>query len=103
MEMDDFSAKAGTPNMFGVTGSVANAIQPQKRVLSSMTPSIVVKDGKPYLIVGSPGGPTIITTVLQVVLNVIDHHMNIQQAVDAPRIHHQWLPDTLWYKIGTYR
>ncbi len=97
-EMDDFSAKPGSPNMFGVTGSEANAIQPQKRILSSMTPTIVSKDGKPYLIAGSPGGPTIITTVLQVILNVIDHHMNIQQAVDAPRIHHQWLPDTLLYE-----
>ncbi len=97
-EMDDFAAKPGVPNMFGVTGSVANAIQPQKRILSSMTPSIVVKDEKPYLIIGSPGGPTIVTTVLQVILNVIDHHMNIQQAIDALRIHHQWLPDTLWYE-----
>ena len=97
-EMDDFAAKPGTPNMFGVTGSAANAIQPQKRILSSMAPTIVLKDDKPYLIVGSPGGPTIITTVLQVILNVIDHHMNLQQALDAPRIHHQWLPDTLWYE-----
>lgn len=99
-EMDDFASKPGQPNMFGVTGGEANAIQPQKRMLSSMAPTIVSKDGKPYLIIGSPGGSTIITTVLQIILNVIDHKMGIQEAVDAPRIHHQWLPDTLWYEKG---
>jgi gamma-glutamyltranspeptidase / glutathione hydrolase len=97
-EMDDFSAKPGVPNMFGVLGSEANAVQPNKRMLSSMTPTIVVKGDKPYLILGSPGGSTIITTVLQVVLNVVDHGMALRQAVDAPRIHHQWFPDELRYE-----
>ncbi len=97
-EMDDFSAKPNEPNMFGVTGGEANAIHPGKRMLSSMTPTIIAKNGKPYLIVGSPGGSTIITTVLQIVLNVVDHHMDLLQAVDAPRIHHQLWPDTLWYE-----
>jgi gamma-glutamyltranspeptidase/glutathione hydrolase len=97
-EMDDFSAKPGVPNMFGVVGAEANAVQPNKRMLSSMTPTIVVKNQKPFLVLGSPGGSTIITTVLQVLMNVVDHGMNIRQAVDAPRIHHQWLPDTLCYE-----
>jgi gamma-glutamyltranspeptidase/glutathione hydrolase len=94
-EMDDFSAKPGVPNMFGVTGGKANEIAPGKRMLSSMTPTIVAKDGKTLLILGSPGGSRIITTVLQVLMNVLDHGMNVQQAVDAPRFHHQWLPDEL--------
>jgi gamma-glutamyltranspeptidase/glutathione hydrolase len=94
-EMDDFSAKPGVPNMFGLTGGEANAIQPGKRMLSSMSPTIVTKDGKVFLVVGSPGGSRIITTVLQVIVNVIDHGMNLQQAVDAPRFHHQWLPDDI--------
>lgn len=93
--MDDFSAKPDTPNMFGLVGGAANAIAPGKRMLSSMTPTIVVKDGKPLLVVGSPGGSRIITTVLQVVMNVIDHRMDVQEAVDAPRFHHQWLPDEI--------
>jgi gamma-glutamyltranspeptidase/glutathione hydrolase len=101
-EMDDFSAKPGVPNMFGVVGAEANAVQPNKRMLSSMTPTIVVKDQKPYLILGSPGGSTIITTVLQVLMNVVDYGMNIRQAVDAPRIHHQWLPDTLCYEQSAF-
>ena len=91
-EMDDFSAKPGTPNMFGLIGGEANAVAPGKRMLSSMTPTILVKDGKTRLVVGSPGGSRIITTVLQVVLNVVDFKMNVQEAVDAPRFHHQWLP-----------
>jgi len=94
-EMDDFSAKPGVPNMFGVIGGVANEVQPGKRMLSSMTPTIIAKDGKPLLVVGSPGGSRIITTVLQVVLNVLDYGMDVQEAVDAPRFHHQWLPDEL--------
>jgi gamma-glutamyltranspeptidase/glutathione hydrolase len=97
-EMDDFSAKPGTPNQYGLLGGVANSIQPGKRMLSAMTPTIVLKGNKPYLIVGSPGGSTIITTVLQVILNVIDHRMNVKDAVDAMRIHHQWYPDTLYYE-----
>jgi gamma-glutamyltranspeptidase/glutathione hydrolase len=94
-EMDDFSVKPGTPNMFGLIGGAANAIEPGKRMLSSMTPTIIVKDNKPYLIVGSPGGSRIITTVLQVIVNVLDYGMNVQEAVDAPRFHHQWLPDVI--------
>ena len=97
-EMDDFSAKPGVPNMFGVVGAEANSIQPNKRMLSSMTPTIVMKDQKPFFILGSPGGSTIITTVLQVLMNVIDFGMDIRHAVDAPRIHHQWFPDTLCYE-----
>jgi gamma-glutamyltranspeptidase/glutathione hydrolase len=97
-EMDDFAAKPGVPNQFGLLGGDANSVQPNKRMLSAMTPTIVLKDNNPFLIVGSPGGSTIITTVLQMVLNVIDHGMNIQQAVDAMRIHHQWRPDTLYYE-----
>jgi gamma-glutamyltranspeptidase/glutathione hydrolase len=94
-EMDDFTAKVGVPNMFGLLQGDANAIAPGKRPLSSMTPTIVVKDGQAYLVTGSPGGPTIITTVLQVISNVIDHAMSITQAVDAPRMHHQWMPDVI--------
>ncbi|PID59447.1 MAG: gamma-glutamyltransferase [Ignavibacteriae bacterium] len=95
-EMDDFVSKAGEPNQFGLVGGKANSIQPEKRMLSSMTPTIVLKNGKPFLIVGSPGGSTIITTVLQVILNVIEFDMNIKEAVSAPRIHHQWLPDKIF-------
>ncbi len=94
-EMDDFSAKPGVPNMFGVTGGKANEIAPRKRMLSSMTPTIVSRDGKLLLVVGSPGGSRIITTVLQVIMNVLDHGMDVQESVDAPRFHHQWLPDEI--------
>ncbi len=97
-EMDDFSAKPGVPNMFGALGNIANEIQPGKRMLSSMTPTIVLKDGKPFMVIGTPGGTTIITTVMQVICNVIDFEMNIQQAIDAPRIHHQWAPDVTYYE-----
>jgi gamma-glutamyltranspeptidase/glutathione hydrolase len=97
-EMDDFSASPGVPNQFGLLGSEANSIQPGKRMLSSMTPTIVLRDNKPFLVLGSPGGSTIITSVLQVILNVIDFGMNIQEAVDAPRIHHQWYPDVVYYE-----
>jgi gamma-glutamyltranspeptidase / glutathione hydrolase len=92
-EMDDFSIKPGEPNMFGLTGGNANAIEPNKRMLSSMTPTIIEKDGKLFMVVGSPGGATIITSVFQVIINVIDKKMGMQQAVDAARFHHQWLPD----------
>ncbi|HTP11997.1 MAG TPA: gamma-glutamyltransferase [Bacteroidota bacterium] len=102
-EMDDFSAKPGTPNQFGLIGGVANAIQPNKRMLSAMTPTIVLKDQKPVLVVGSPGGSTIITTVLQVILNVIDHRMNVQDAVNAMRVHDQWYPDSLYYEHESLR
>ena len=94
-EMDDFSAKPGSANMFGLVQGKANAIAPGKRPLSSMTPTIVLKDGKPLLVVGAPGGARIITTVLEIILNVVDYGMTLQEAVDAPRIHHQWLPDTV--------
>ncbi|MCX6133682.1 MAG: gamma-glutamyltransferase [Ignavibacteriales bacterium] len=94
-EMDDFAAKPGVPNQFGLVGGFANSVQPNKRMLSAMTPTIVLKEGKPYLVLGSPGGSTIITSVLQVIMNVLDHRMNVGEANDAPRFHHQWLPDTL--------
>ena len=94
-EMDDFTSKPGVPNAFGLIQGEANAIAPGKRPLSSMTPSLVLKDGKLFLVVGSPGGPTIINTVLQVIVNVVDHGMNVRQAVTEPRIHHQWLPDAI--------
>ncbi len=94
-EMDDFTAKPGAANLFGLVQGKANAIAPGKRPLSSMTPTIVLKDGKPVLVVGTPGGSRIITTVLEILVNVIDHGMSLQEAIDAPRIHHQWLPDTL--------
>lgn len=99
-EMDDFSAKPGTANGYGLIGGDANAIEAGKRPLSSMTPVIVMKDGKPYMLTGSPGGSTIITIVLQTILNVIDHGMNIAEAAASPRVHHQWLPDRLFYEPG---
>ncbi|MCP5423652.1 MAG: gamma-glutamyltransferase [Gammaproteobacteria bacterium] len=99
-EMDDFSAKPGVPNAYGLIGGEANAIGPGKRPLSSMSPTIVFKDGKPFLATGSPGGSRIITTVLQIVMNVIDHGMNIAEATVAPRVHHQWLPDELRIEEG---
>ena len=99
-EMDDFSAKPGTPNAYGLLGGEANAIQAGKRPLSSMTPTIVLRDGKPVLATGSPGGSTIITVVLQNILNVIDFHMNVAEATAAPRIHHQWFSDRLNYEAG---
>jgi len=95
-EMDDFSAKPGTPNMFGLLGSEANEIVPGKRMLSSMTPTIVEKDGQLKMVVGTPGGATIITSVFQTIINVLDHDMTMQEAVDAPKIHHQWLPELLF-------
>ena len=94
-EMDDFSAKPGSPNIFGLIGNEANAIQPYKRPLSSMTPTIVLKNGEPFLIIGTPGGSTIITTVMQIILNVAIHGMDIQEAVSVPRVHSQWLPDAI--------
>ena len=94
-EMDDFSVKPGVPNLYGLIGGDANAVEPYKRPLSSMSPTMVLKDGKLYMVVGSPGGARIITTVMQVILNVVDHGMNIREAVDAPRVHMQWLPDEI--------
>lgn len=97
-EMDDFSAKTGVPNMFGLIGAAANAIEPGKRMLSSMTPTLVEKDGKLLMVVGTPGGSTIITAVLQTILNVVEFDMGMQQAVNAPRFHHQWLPDYVTFE-----
>jgi gamma-glutamyltranspeptidase/glutathione hydrolase len=97
-EMDDFSAKPGIANQFGLLGSEANSIMPGKRMLSSMTPTVILKDEKPFIILGSPGGSTIMTVVLQVILNVIDFGMDIQQAIDMPRIHHQLYPDRIDYE-----
>ena len=99
-EMDDFSSKPGHPNKYGLIGGTANAIEPEKRMLSSMTPTIVIKDQKPFMVTGSPGGSRIITSTLQVILNVVEHGMTIQEAVNAPRIHHQWLPDVLRVETG---
>jgi gamma-glutamyltranspeptidase/glutathione hydrolase len=97
-EMNDFSAKPGVPNMFGLIGAEANSIAPGKRMLSSMTPTIVEKDDDLFMVVGSPGGSTIITSVLQTILNVEAFNMNMQEAVDAPRFHHQWLPDEILFE-----
>lgn len=95
-EMDDFSVKPGSPNMYGLVGGEANAIAPGKRMLSSMTPAILEKDGKLFMVVGTPGGSTIITSVFQAILNVIEFDKNMQQAVSAKRFHHQWLPDEVY-------
>ncbi|MBK9096862.1 MAG: gamma-glutamyltransferase [bacterium] len=100
-EMDDFSGKPGVMNQFGLLGTEANSIQPEKRMLSSMTPTIILKNDEPYIVIGSPGGSQIITTVLQVVLNCIDFSMNIREAIEAPRIHHQWMPDSIFYEKDT--
>jgi len=97
-EMDDFSVKPGVPNMYGLVGGEANAIEPEKRMLSSMTPTIVLKDEKVFLILGTPGGSTIITSVFQVILNTIDHKMSLAESVSSPRWHHQWLPDLISYE-----
>src|SRR5579863_8839282 len=94
-EMDDFAAKPGVPNLYGLIQGPANAIGPGKRPLSAMTPTIVLKDGKLFLVLGSPGGPRIITTVANILMGVVDYGMNLQEAVDAPRFHHQWMPDTI--------
>ena len=99
-ELDDFSAKPGVPNAYGLIGGEANAVGPNKRPLSSMSPTIVLKDGQPFLVTGSPGGSRIITTTLQVIMNVIDHGMNVAEATYAPRIHHQWLPHELRIEEG---
>jgi gamma-glutamyltranspeptidase/glutathione hydrolase len=99
-EMDDFSVKPGVPNAFGLVGGTANAIEAKKRPLSSMTPTIVMKNNKPWLVTGSPGGARIITTVLQSVVNMIDHEMNPAEAIITPRVHHQWLPDELRVEEG---
>lgn len=99
-EMDDFAGKPGSPNMFGLVQGEASAIAPGKRPLSSMVPTIVLKNGKPFLTLGAPGGARIITSVLQVMLNVVDFQMNLQDAIDFPRVHHQWKPDQLFIERG---
>ena len=96
--MDDFSAKPGAPNSYGLVGGEANSIQPDKRMLSSMTPTIIEKNGDLYMVLGSPGGSTIITSVFQTILNVVEHNMNMQEAVNAGRFHHQWLPNVISYE-----
>jgi gamma-glutamyltranspeptidase/glutathione hydrolase len=99
-EMDDFSVKPGVPNVFGLIGDEANAVAPRKRPLSSMTPTIVLKDGKPFLATGAPGGSRIITVVLQIILNTLVFDMNIADASAQSRVHHQWLPDELYLEPG---
>jgi gamma-glutamyltranspeptidase / glutathione hydrolase len=100
-EMDDFAAKQGVPNAYGLIQGPANAVGANKRPLSAMTPTMVLKDGRLYLVLGSPGGPRIITTVANIIMGVVDHGMNIQEAVNAPRFHHQWLPDSIrMEKVG---
>jgi len=101
-EMDDFSSKPDVPNMFGLTGSEANSIAPKKRMLSSMTPTIIEKNNQLYMVVGTPGGSTIITSVFQAILNVYEHGMGVQEAVAAPRFHHQWLPDEVTLEPGAF-
>jgi gamma-glutamyltranspeptidase/glutathione hydrolase len=99
-EMDDFSIKPGEPNLYGLVGGDANAIEPGKRMLSSMTPTIIEKDGELWMVVGSPGGSTIITSVLQTFLNVAEHEMTMPEAVSALKFHHQWLPDRIDHEAG---
>jgi len=101
-EMDDFSSKPGEPNMFGLIGAEANSIAPEKRMLSSMTPTLVEKDGEFWMTVGTPGGSTIITSVFQTILNVYEHEMTMQDAVNAPRFHHQWLPDVVLFEPNSF-
>ncbi len=101
-EMDDFSIKPGTPNLYGLVGSEANEIQPEKRMLSSMTPTIIEKNGQLFASIGTPGGSTIITSVFQVLLNLIEFNMTMQEAVEYPRFHHQWLPDNVRYEEGRF-
>ena len=101
-EMDDFTAKPGTPNMYGLVGGDANAIAAGKRPLSSMCPTIVSKGGQPWLVLGSPGGPRIITTLLNILVDVSDHGMALETAVAASRFHHQWQPDLIYYEPGAF-
>ncbi|PVX47838.1 gamma-glutamyltranspeptidase/glutathione hydrolase [Flavobacterium sp. 103] len=101
-QMDDFSAKPGVPNLYGLTGTEANSIAPEKRMLSSMSPTIVEKNGKLFMVVGTPGGSTIITSVLQTILNVYEFDLSMQEAVNAPRFHHQWLPDEIVFEPNSF-
>ena len=101
-EMDDFSIKPGVPNMYGAIGGEANKIEPGKRMLSSMTPTILEKNGKLFMVVGTPGGTTIITSVFQTILNVVEHKMGMQEAVHAKRFHSQWFPDSVYVETGAF-
>lgn len=101
-EMDDFSSKPGEPNIYGLIGGKANSIAPEKRMLSAMTPTILEKDDKLFMVLGTPGGSTIITSVLQTILNVVEFDMSMQEAVDAPRLHHQWLPDNIRMEVDLF-
>jgi gamma-glutamyltranspeptidase/glutathione hydrolase len=101
-QMDDFSAKTGVPNLYGLTGNNANSIAPEKRMLSSMSPTIVEQNGKLFMVVGTPGGSTIITSVLQTILNVYEFKMSMQEAVNVPRFHHQWLPDEIVFEPNSF-
>ena len=100
--MDDFAAKVGVPNLYGLIQGEANAVGPKKRPLSAMTPTMVLKGGKLWLVLGSPGGPTIITTVANALIGVVDAGLDIQAAVNAPRFHHQWLPDHIEMERGSF-
>lgn len=100
--MDDFSAKPGSPNMYGLVGSEANAILPHKRMLSSMTPTIVEKNGQLFLVLGTPGGSTIISSVFQVLVNILEFRMHLEDAVQKPRFHHQWLPDVIFHEVDAF-
>ena len=99
-EMDDFSAKPGVPNMYGAIGGEANAIVPGKRMLSSMSPTIVLKNDEPYLVLGTPGGTTISTSVFQTLIDILEFNMTTEDAINQPKFHHQWLPDTLYIEKG---
>ena len=101
-EMDDFSIKPGLPNFYGLIGGDINSIEPNKRMLSSMTPTIVKKDNKLHLVLGSPGGPTIITSVLQTILNFEEFNFDIDKSVNSPRFHHLWLPDLIYFEKNTF-
>ena len=98
--MDDFTSKVGAPNMDDLVQGDNNSVQPGKRPLSSMSPTIITRNGKIFMVTGSPGGSRIITITLESILNVIDHHMDIQSAIDTPRIHHQWMPDTVYLEAN---
>ena len=98
--MDDFSAKPGAPNLFGLLGTESNAIEPGKRMLSTMTPTIVLKNKKPFLVLGTPGGSTILTSVFQTIINIIEFDLSVKDAINKPKFHHQWQPDLIYIEEG---
>ena len=98
--MDDFSAKPGAPNLFGLLGTESNAIEPGKRMLSTMTPTIVLKDKKPFLVLGTPGGSTILTSVFQTIVNIVEFDFSVEDAINKPKFHHQWQPDLIYIEEG---